>query len=329
MHFIDFHHICSAPLQHHFTMRLIPAILLWVSMSFTLFAQANYYTVTAVPGDGIFSILRKQGLDPVKYYETFITLNTGDIKDGSMLHAGRKYKIPNAEDSFKNTGVRVQVSEDAEKPIFNTELAKMSHKSNTLKNAVYYLIAEDQTKTENKFVSGITKSLAAELMVHGATVFIIENKDEKLTNSVPLTEVEKMGWYVETINKRYLQNTGKYQRLLLIRANGLIENGNMDVAVYHHNKSEKGQRLAENIQTVFKKHSVSNRSFKNSKMVFEDKNSLYLAKNTLPAVSLLTINSTSKTSGEAGIPVRSDKKSFANWLTSGILKDYADLEIED
>lgn len=294
-----------------------------------LLAQDNYYTVTAEKGDGIFSILRKQGLDPVKYYEAFITLNTRDIKDGSMLHVGREYRIPKATDSFKNTGVRVQIAEGTENPIFDTELANMSHKSSTLKDAVYYLIAENQTKEENKFVSDISKSLAADLMVHGATVFIIENKDDKFANSESLTEVEKMGWYVETINKRYLQNTGKYQRLLIIRANGLIKNGKMDVAVYHHNKSEKGQRFAQNIQNVFKENSISNRSYKDINMIFKDKNSLYLAKNTLPAVSLLTIDGGSKTVGKDGISVHSDKKSFANLITNGILKDYADLEIEE
>jgi N-acetylmuramoyl-L-alanine amidase len=310
-------------------MKLIPAFLLWLGMSFMLFAQDNYYTVTAEKGDGIFSILRKQGLDPVKHYEAFITLNTKDIKDGSMLHVGREYRIPKAPDSFKNTGVRVQVAEGTENPIFDTELAKMSHKSSALKDAVYYLIAEDQTKKENKFVSDITKSLAADLMVHGATVFIIENKDAKIANSSSLTGVEKMGWYVETINKRYLQNTGKYQRLLIIRANGIIKNGNIDVAVYHHNKSEKGQRFAQNIQNVFKENSISNRSYQDINMIFKDKNSLYLAKNTLPAVSLLTIDGGSKTSGKDGIQVHSDKKSFASLITSGILKDYADLEIEN
>src|SRR5690606_40436879 len=49
----------------------------------------------------------------------------------------------------------------------------------------------------------------------------------------------------------------------------------LDVAVYHYNKSEQGQRFAENIQNVFKQNSVSNRSYKNVDLIFEDKNSLY------------------------------------------------------
>ncbi|WP_165769892.1 N-acetylmuramoyl-L-alanine amidase [Flagellimonas pacifica] len=311
-------------------MKLLPTFLLWVSMPCLLLAQNDYYTVVAQKGDGIFSILRKQGLDPVKYYEDFLTLNTEDIKDGSMLHVGREYKIPQAMDSFKKTGVRVQMKDETENPIFDKELAEMSLKSKALKNAVYYIVAENQAKSQNKFIDDVTTGLAAELMVHGATVYVFDDTDEKpSTENMKSEKTERMGQYIEAINKRYLQNTGKYQRLLLIRANGLIENGNMDVAVYHHNKSEKGQRFAENIQNVFKKHSVSNRSYKDIKMIFEDKNSLYLAKNTLPTVSLLTIGNRSKASAEDHIPVRSDKKAFTNWITNGILKDYADITIEE
>ncbi|WP_190809928.1 N-acetylmuramoyl-L-alanine amidase [Flagellimonas sp. S3867] len=310
-------------------MKLLPALLLWAGMSLTLVGQTDYYDVVAEPGDGIYSILRKQGLDPVTYYETFLNANLENIKNGSQLHEGRTYKIPVVDDSFKKTGVKVQLIDKKETPIFDDELANMSLKSRTLGNAIYYLILESPA-SKNKFIADIANNLAASLMVHGAKVYVFGSGEENLSQSNPETAAkEKMGQYIEAINKRYLQNSGKYQRLLVIRANGLIENGKMDVAVYHHQKSENSQRFAENIQKVFKDNSVSNRSYKDVERIFEDRNSLYLATNTLPAVSLLTIDGNSKTNSPNGIPVRSDKNNFTSLITSGILKDYADLEIED
>ncbi|UII74677.1 N-acetylmuramoyl-L-alanine amidase [Flagellimonas sp. HMM57] len=308
-------------------MKSIKAILLWVCASSILLAQENQ-TVIAEQGDGIFSILRKQGLSPAKYYEEFITINAKNIKDGSMLHVGREYSIPNASDSFKNTGVKMEAGKTTEAPIFDTELANMSLKSRALKDAVYYLIAENQDEAKKGFISVVVENLAKELMVQGATVYIIE-RDKTLSEGKELTGAAQMGGYIETINKRYLQNSGKYQRLLMIRANGLIANGNIDVAVYHHEKSKEGHRLANNIQNAFKKNSISNRSYKDADMIFKDDTSLFLAKNTLPALSLMVITNASKKSMEGTIPVRSDKKSFTNWIASGILKDYADLKIED
>ncbi len=298
-------------------------------MPFPLFGQTEYYDVVAEPGDGIYSILRKQGLDPVTYYEAFLNANLENIKDGSQLHQGRAYKIPLVDDSFKNTGVKVQLADEKETPIFDSELANMSLKSRTLGNAIYYLILENPA-SQNKFISDITNNLAASLMVHGAKVYVFGSEDEYLTEGDQKTNgKEKMNQYIGAINKRYLQNSGKYQRLLVIRANGLIKNGNMDVAVYHHNKSENSQRFAENIQKVFKKNSISSRFYKEAEHVFEDRNSLYLAANTLPAVSLLAINGDSKANRPNGVFIRSDKNSFTSLITNGILNDYADLEIEE
>ncbi len=308
-------------------MKPILSLLFWVCACFAIFAQETpYYTVTAAQGDGIFSLLRKQGLDPAKHYEEFVKLNSGNIKDGSFLQVGVEYKIPQAEDALKKTGVVVSTDEGVEEPIFDRELAQMSLKSDKLKDAVYYIITENSNGSENGFVKDVAESLAADLLVHGAKVYLMGDEVSQNTGDVVLTENQKMGSYIDAINKRYLQNSGKYQRVLIIRADGVSGRENMDVAVYHY-KSEQGQRFAENIQNVFKRNSISNRSYKSVDMIFEDRNSLYLAKNILPAISLLTLEKVSDTSKEK-IAVRPDKKRFASLISDGIMNDYVDLEFE-
>ncbi|WP_422349173.1 hypothetical protein [Flagellimonas sp.] len=307
-------------------MRLLLALLLWVGMNAMLLAQDNFYTVKAEKGDGIFSMLRKQGLDPVKHYEAFIDLNKNNIKEGSLLQIGKEYRIPVTNDSYKSKGIRVLAAQQAEEPIFDKELGGMSHEGKTLNNAVYYLITEDSTSSQNKFVADIAKNLAAELLEQGATVFVLGNDDQG-ENIAPLDPKERLGNYVDAINKKYLQNHGKYQRLLIIRANGILQAGNLDVSVLHHGNSEQGQRLAENLQHVFKANSTVKKANIDSK-AFDDKSTLFLARNTLPAISLITVNKRSQDRAVDAIPVRSDKRKFANWITDGILKDYADLQIE-
>ncbi|NDV44291.1 N-acetylmuramoyl-L-alanine amidase [Flagellimonas sediminis] len=312
-------------------MKSISTLIIWVWACFAIFAQEEtYYKVVAEQGDGIFSMLRKQGLDPAKHYEEFVTLNAGQIKDGSFLKVGVEYKIPQVTDSFKKTGVMVKSVEGTEAPIFDKELAQMNLKSEKLKDAVYYLIVDSSKNTDDSFVKEVAQSLAADLMVNGAKVYILGNEipETVVTDSVMVTENQRMGKYIEVINKRYLQNSGKYQRVLIIRAKGVTEKTNMDVAVYHYNKSEQGQRFAENIKNVFKKNSISNKSYKDVNMIFEDQNGLYLAKNMLPAISLLTLENTSKESNDK-IAVRPDRKKFAGWISNGIMNDYVDLEIEN
>ncbi len=309
-------------------MKFFPSLLFWVCTCSFIFAQDLPDTVIAEQGDGIFSLLRKQGLDPVKHYAEFLKLNEGKIKDGSFLQVGVAYQIPKATDSFKKTGVQILGDNGTEEPIFDEELANMSLKSDKLKDAVYYLIVENDAHQDNGFVRETTQNLASELMVHGAKVYIMGNDVPEIEagNEAGLSQTQNMDTYIDAINKRYLQNSGKYQRVLVIRANAVTGKGNMNLAVYHYNKSEEGQRLAENIQNVFKKNSVS-RSPENNNMIFEDSNSLYLAKNTLPAVSLLTLDNDAPKSAEEKISVRPNKKLLANLLTNGIMNDFADLDI--
>ncbi|MBR9853276.1 MAG: hypothetical protein GYB37_01690 [Algicola sp.] len=306
-------------------MKLGLSLLFWIWACALIFSQENQYTTAvAEQGDGIFSLLRKQGLDPVKHYGEFLTLNSEKIKEGSGLKLGVEYKIPIASDSFKKTGVIVEAVNEEEAPIFDEELAQMSLKSEKLKDAVYYLITEHKTKGDQNFIKDISQQLAAELMVHGAKVYIME-EDTPLASA---SNENPMGDYVNVINKRYLQHKGKYQRVLVIRSENVSGSNTMDVAVYHYNKSSQGQRFAQSIQNVFKENSVSNRTLDEASHIFEDQSSLFLAKNILPAISLLTLEKTSPES-DSKISIKPNKKEFANLIRNGIMNDYADVKFEN
>ncbi|WP_318310474.1 N-acetylmuramoyl-L-alanine amidase [Flagellimonas crocea] len=309
-------------------MKLKSTLLFWACACTIIFAQEdNFYTVTAEQGDGIFSLLRKQGLDPAKHYGAFLELNSDRISEGGTLKLGKEYKVPYADDSFKKTGVLVEPTQGVEAPIFDKELAQMSLKSDKLKDAVYYLVTEN-TKNNTDFVKEITKRLAAELMVNGAKVYVLGDDSSSNLEEPLESRTSSMGDYIKVINKRYLQNSGKYQRVLVIRSEHVTGNGNLDVAVYHYNKSEQGQRFAQNIQNVFKKNNISNKTFNEASLIFKDKNSLYLAKNILPAISLLTLENTSNQS-DSKISLRPNQKEFANLISNGIMNDYVDIEFEN
>ncbi|MDF0715226.1 hypothetical protein PY092_03605 [Muricauda sp. 334s03] len=304
-------------------------LLFWVGACTFLFGQeTKYYNVVAEQGDGIFSLLRKQGLDPAKHYGEFLELNSDKIKEGTALKLGEKYKIPYADDSFKKKGVLVEAVKDAEAPIFDEELAKMSLKSDRLKDAVYYLIAENGSETDEGFVADVSQRIAGELMMNGAQVYVMGDEIMEDIEAESESTENAMGDYVKVINKRYIQNTGKYQRVLFIRAENVTGSGNMDVAVYHYNKSTQGQRFAENIQHVFKENSVSSTTIDETSFIFEDKSNLYLARNILPAISLLTIENTTNTS-KSKISLKPNKKEFANLVSNGIINDYVDLEFDN
>ena len=65
---------------------------------FTLFFQVicigQTKTVIAIKGDGIYTILRKNNLDPVKYYQDFISLNKKNLNANNGLYVGKEYFLP-------------------------------------------------------------------------------------------------------------------------------------------------------------------------------------------------------------------------------------------
>jgi len=76
-------------------MTLFRLFIICILLSFgKLYAQDSLRTVIAKQGDGIYSILRNNGLDPTKYYHKFIEINKENLKGGTNLLKGKGYLIP-------------------------------------------------------------------------------------------------------------------------------------------------------------------------------------------------------------------------------------------
>ena len=310
-----------------------------------LLGQNSYTTVIAQRGDGIFSILRKEGLNPAKYYAEFVALNEENLRNGSELHLGRTYRIPLAEDSFKKTGINIALDSKEEGAIFEEELAQLNHKSEKLKDAVIYLISGsdllDETPTNNRVTEEINKRLAKELIVHGAKVYVISSEKKTIptksgnlkndTSEGAMADLAQMQDYLGTINKKFLQHPGKYQRLLITRVKGEITDTYCDVSIYHHVASKDGKRIANNIQNLFQEQSITRKTVDQYKEIFTDKHNLYLAKNALPAITLIELETSSEKSlaNKNTMILRSNKALFTDLIANGVLNDYAELNLQD
>lgn len=305
-------------------------------------AQDSLKTVIAQKGDGIYSMLRKQGIDPVRYYEDFIALNESNLKSGSRLHEGREYIIPHVTGSFKEMGVKVQLPQGLETPIFDKEVESFVRKDSSLHNVVYYLISTGTTRGkatrntgESPLENDIATWLAKELLQHGAQVYLLQDfrflsasGSEGENREEFIAETKVLDTYIDVVNKRYLKHSGKYQRLLIIQENDGISKSGLDVTIYHHDSSLKGKKLANNIQRMFQDRSVKQKYIKNSAGVFTDQKDLYLAKNTLPTMTYIEIGQNPKSDGGT-FKARSNKKNLTDLITNGILMDYSKLDFED
>ncbi len=162
-----------------------------------LFAQDSLVKVTAEKGDGILSLLRKQGINPYESYNDFIALNVDNLRDSLHLFEGHSYLIPkallakvptkdSAKDSAAHSTAEIKGMVGKEFPIFGKENAMVLPKSERLKGTVYYLISGhggpdpgamakqgSQSISEDEYAYDVTLRLAKELIAHGAEVYII------------------------------------------------------------------------------------------------------------------------------------------------------------
>jgi N-acetylmuramoyl-L-alanine amidase len=78
-------------------------LLFFCSFS-ALYGQQSFHEVEAVPGEGAYTLLRRHGLEPAVYFQSFIELNQEQLGAGNSLQLGKTYRLPVVE----NAGAAVQ-----------------------------------------------------------------------------------------------------------------------------------------------------------------------------------------------------------------------------
>lgn len=327
-------------------------------------AQDSLSTVTAAKGDGILSLLRKQGVNPYEHYDDFIAMNMENLRDSVHLFAGRAYKIPPVKidtlpvvDSIQKQTVEIIKVVGKDYEIFGDKHATVITKSEQLKNAVYYLVSghggpdpgamavyAGKSLAEDEYAYDITLRLAKELLAHGATVYVIIRdkndgiRDERILEIdhdevaygdkvIPLNQVARLKQRVNIVNDLYKKNRGKFQRLIVTHVDSRSKGQNIDVFFYHHEKSKNGKKLAESIHNTFQmkyKKYQPNRTYTGT---FEDRTSLYLVKKTHPAMTFIEIGNIRNKKDQRRILDADNRQALAKWIGEGVLLDHKGGEI--
>ena len=318
-----------------------------------LWSQEEFPKVMAQEGDGIYSLLRRHGISPTKHYNKFVKLNEDDLGEDESLILGRHYLLP---DTLETTTVEVR-DEGIACSIFGEDFKRVDVSSNRLDNTVYYLISghggpdpgavenhNGKLIAEDEYAYDVTLRLARELISHGAEVHIIvedENdgiRDKRIleldtdetvqSKPIPLDHLERLKQRTKAVNDLYVKNSGKYQRLLVTHVDSRGEGTNIDVFFYHHEKSTNGKKLAESIhQTFLRKYKKfqPNRLYNGT---FMGRSSLYVVKNTLPAMAYIEIGNIRNKKDQRRILDPDNRQALAKWISEGILLDYESSKTE-
>ncbi len=315
--------------------------------------QDSLVTVTAKKGDGIYSLLRKQGVNPYKYFDKFVALNQTNLRDSVHLYAGRIYKIPPV---VKNDAITEVVVENKSTAVVSHEIFGEKYKdtkiqSERLKGNIYYLISghggpdpgtvtkyKNKLLAEDEYAYDVTLRLAKELISHSATVYmIVRDENDGIRNKrlltvdhdelvypkkkIPLNQMKRLKQRTEVVNALYQKHKGAYRRLIVTHVDSRSKGENIDVFFYHHKKSKNGQKLAERIHQVFKrkyKKYQPNRAYNGT---FSERN-LYLVNYTLPPMAYIEIGNLQNKKDQKRILYPVNRQALAEWIAQGVLDDY-------
>lgn len=311
-------------------------------------AQDSTATVIAKQGDGIYSLLRKYGFNPSKHYNAFVELNSSNLGQDEVLYVGHSYLLP---DTIQLDAQLVKELNSPEHSIFGKGYSRIDSLSNTLSENVYYLISghggpdpgavadySGKLIAEDEYAYDVTLRLARELLGHGAEVHIIvedgndgirdfrtldlDTDETVLDKTIPLGQLARLKQRTEAVNKLYRENRGKYQRLLVTHVDSRSKGTNIDVFFYHHEKSKNGKRLAESIHKTFLrkyKKFQPNRVYNGT---FTERSSLYVVKNTLPAMAYIEIGNIRSKKDRRRILDPDNRQALAKWISEGIILDF-------
>ena len=76
-----------------FSYKYFRLFLLFLFLTTNILAQ-DYKTVVAQKGDGIYSLLKRNGLSPSDHFNPFIELNKSKLGRNNTLFAGQSYSLP-------------------------------------------------------------------------------------------------------------------------------------------------------------------------------------------------------------------------------------------
>ncbi len=327
-------------------------------------AQDSLTVVTAEKGDGILSLLRKQGMNPYDAYDDFIAMNISNLRDSVHLYEGRDYVIPKVQldtvaivDSIQQKSTKIKKIIGDEFAIFGEKHASVLSKSEKLKGAVYYLVSGHggpdpgamavyggKSIAEDEYAYDITLRLAKELLSHGAIVYVIIRdpndgiRDARILEIdhdevaygdkvIPLNHSARLRQRVDIVNQLHAKNRGKFQRLIVTHVDSRSKGQNIDVFFYHHKDSKNGKKLAESIHKTFRKKYKKYQPNRTYTGTFGDRTGLYLVKRTHPAMAYIEIGNIRNVKDQRRILDPENRQALAKWISEGVILDFESGEI--
>lgn len=304
-------------------------------------AQAGVETATVEvrpkPGEGIWSLLRRSGVEPTPAsVAEFKAMNAGNLRNGSELRRDVAYRVP---------------SRSMHVPLFGSEYASVPMKSDQLKGHVYYIVGghggpdpgtlgkyEGKAIPEDEIAYDTSLRLARELMMEGATVYVIVqdpndgirddrylpvDRDEVYygNKTFVLNQVSRLRTRAKIINDLYGKHrkTAKSQQVISLHVDAYGLKVEPQVDVHFIVGSRTGVGLAQAIRsTVEEKYRYyqPNRGYEGKIQM----RNLMILRETKPTAILIELGNIRHKGDQQRLIKPSNRQTLAEWIKEGLTR---------
>ena len=320
--------------------------LIIVAFLFCLGATAqNHKTSKPQKNEGIHSMLRRHGLNPIKYEKDFIELNKRNIGKNNSLFADRTYKIPLQSDS------KPEIEKPKTNLLFGKKYEQITIRDNALEGAVFYLLSghggpdpgaiAHQGKNmlcEDEYAYDVTLRLARRLMEHNATVYmIIQDKNDGIRDesilkpdkdevcypnlTIPLNQKKRLQQRVDAVNELNKKHPEKYQRAVEIHIDSRSKKQNIDVYFYYKTGDVQGRATAKNMHETFKAKYAQHQPDRGYNGTISTRQ-LFTLENITPSTVFIELGNMQHANDLKRFMLVNNRQAIANWFTESLIKDY-------
>lgn len=323
---------------------------------FSFFSLIAFAQEKAMPktGEGINQFLLNNGRSPKNHYNEFIALNKNKLGKNNSLIKGVSYALPpvSSSGSSKTKKTTSSTGKKKKEPLFGDKYAEYTLTSNKLQGATFYLVsghggpdcgaigkADGKEIHEDEYAYDIMLRLARNLMMEGATVYIIiQDKndgirdDRFLKNSkietcrgkeIPLNQTKRLQQRCAEINTLSRQTKNKYQRAIFIHLDSHSNKRQLDVYFYHHSSSKDGKCLGETMRKTFSAQYQKHQPDRGFTGTVSARN-LYVLTNSNPICLFAELGNIRNSFDQQRFLLSSNRQALANWMCRGFIKDFED-----
>ncbi len=325
-------------------MRFLIIAIFWALATVSL-GQGGYKTVKPQKGEGIYKMLRRNKVDPKKFKDDFITLNEGKFGKRESLLAGVSYRL-------KEAWIKKPKEEWRVYPIFGKNYERLKIIDRSLQGAVFYLVAghggpdpgavgkhRSGDLCEDEYAYDVTLRLARWLIERNALVyFIVRDDNDGIRDSnylpcdkdeyaytrgrIPANQVMRLEQRTDIINNLYRKHRGsKYQRMVSIHVDSR-GGENVDVYFYHHLRSRRGRKMAEDIYNTFQDNYREFQPGRDYRGSVKPRSSLFVLKNTSPAAVFIELGNIVSVKDQRRILLSENRQALAKWIGEGLQRNY-------